>query len=298
MDKAPVSILVVDDEPYNRNIIAEFLEDEGYDLDMAKDGVIAWDLLQKSPTKFSAILLDIMMPNMNGIELLKRIKADDTLENIPVILQTAKVHSEDVAAGIEAGAFYYLTKPYKQEVLIAVVKTAIKDRIRINALWSEVEKGASTFGMMKSGVFEFRNLADGETIVHYLAQACPEPEKAVLGLSELLINAVEHGNLGIDYRAKSVLLDNDDWEAEIRKRLSMDEYAHRYVQVEYTRQDNRISFTITDQGDGFDWQPYLKIDPARGSDRHGRGIAMAGMLSFDSIEYQGKGNQVVATLYL
>lgn len=298
MSKDNISILVVDDEPDNRNIIAEYLEDEGYDIHFAEDGVIAWDLLQNSSTCFNIILLDIMMPNMNGLELMELIKGNQTLSNIPVILQTAKGGTIDVATGIKAGAFYYLTKPFNDDVLLSIVKTAIRDRQRFDSLQTELDNGTRTFGMMKSGAFEFKSLEDGKIVVSILAQSCPDPGKVMPGLSELLINAVEHGNLGITYKHKSELLESDSWEQEIKKRLSMDEYASRYVEVNFARHVDKISFTITDQGEGFDWQPYLQIDPARGEDNHGRGIAMAGMLSFDRIEYQGKGNQVVATLVL
>ncbi len=298
MNNENISILVVDDEPDNRNIIAENLEDEDYDLHFAEDGVIAWDLLQNSSTQFNVILLDIMMPNMNGLELLKLIKGDQALNYIPVILQTARGSTMDVATGIKAGAFYYLTKPFDEDILISIVKTALRDQQRFHSLQTELDKGTRTFNMMKSGTFEFKSLEDGNVIVGILAQACPEPGQAMLGLSELLINAVEHGNLGITYQLKTELLENDSWKQEIERRLAMDEYASRYVEVKFTRQADKISFTITDQGDGFDWQPYLQIDAARGSDSHGRGIAMAGMLSFDRIEYQGKGNQIVATLNL
>jgi len=298
MDSQTPSILAIDDELDNRYIIAEYLEDEDYDIHFAEDGAIAWDLLQNSSTQFNVILLDIMMPNMNGLELLQLIKGDQTLSNIPVILQTAKGSNEDIVAGIKAGAFYYLTKPYDDDVLISIVETAIRDQQRLNYLHTEIDKGARTFGMMKSGVYEFRNLEDGMVVVGALAQACPDPGKTILGLSELVINAVEHGNLGITYSLKSELLENNTWEKEIERRLSMDEYASRYVMVEFIRQTDKINFVITDQGDGFDWQPFLQMDAARGGDTHGRGIAMAGMLSFDLVEYQGKGNQVVATLNL
>lgn len=300
MNSPGTCILVVDDEADNRDIIFEFLEDEGYDIHMAEDGAIAWDMLKNGTANFNAILLDIMMPNMNGLELLKLIKTDPdpTLYNIPVILQTAKGGSEDVATGIQAGAFYYLTKPFDDEVLISIVRTAVNDHQRFISLQTELDKGAKTFGMMKSGIFEFSNLEDGNTVAHFLAQACPNPAKTVLGLSELLINAVEHGNLGIGYRLKSELLNSSSWKQEIKNRLSQDKYARRIVQVEYDRQADKITFTITDQGNGFDWQPYMQIDAQRGGDNHGRGIAMAGIVSFDHIEYQGQGNQVKATINL
>lgn len=298
MNTGTPKILVVDDEPDNRFIIEEYLEDEGYELQMAEDGAIAWKILQDESTQFDTILLDIMMPNMNGLEVLELIKAHDRLRDIPVILQTAKGSTDDIARGIQAGAFYYLTKPFSEDVLISIVRTAIRDRQRYKELQVELGKGHQTFGMMKSGTFQFRSLDEGKVVIHLLAQACPEPKMAILGLSELLINAVEHGNLGIDYNLKSQLLSNKTWEEEVGKRLSMEEYMTRFVEVEFNRSDESISFKITDQGEGFDWEPYMQLDARRGTDNHGRGIAMANMLSFDHIEYLGKGNEVIATINL
>ncbi len=65
------------------------------------------------------------------------------------------------------------------------------------------------------------------------------------------------------------------------------------VLVHFERSDDDITLTITDDGDGFDWQHYMEIDPDRATHSHGRGIALSKMMSFDSIEYRGTGNEVV-----
>lgn len=298
MNNHHTNILIVDDEPDNRNIIAEYLDDKDYKFTMAEDGAIAWEILQENSEEFKAILLDIMMPDMDGLELLALIKNHAVLHSIPVILQTAKGSSEDIAKGIQAGAFYYLTKPFNEEVLVSIIETAISDQQRFQALQDKIDKGVEMFGMMKSAKFEFKSLSEGNTLLEFITKACPDPGKVVLGLSELLINAVEHGSLGISYKLKSQLLESGTWQQEIEKRLAQDEYAKRFVEVTFNRQEDQISFSITDQGDGFDWKPYLQIDASRAGDRHGRGIAMAGLMSFDSIEYKGTGNQVVATIKL
>lgn len=298
MNNHHTNILIVDDYPDNRKLIAEYLGDKDYKFTMADDGAIAWEILQEKPETFKVILLDIMMPKMNGLELLTLIKNHAVLHSIPVILQTAKSSSEDIAKGIQAGAFYYLTKPFNKEVVVSIVETAISDHQRFQALQDKVDKGVELFGMMKLSKFEFKSLSECSTLLEIISKACPDPGKVVLGLSELLINAVEHGNLGISYQLKSKLLESGSWQQEIEKRLAQDKYANRFVEVAFIRQEDQISFSITDQGDGFDWKPYLQIDANRAGDRHGRGIAMAGLMSFDSIEYKGTGNQVVATINL
>jgi anti-sigma regulatory factor (Ser/Thr protein kinase) len=78
--------------------------------------------------------------------------------------------------------------------------------------------------------------------------------------------------------------------------LALPAYAGRTVSLEFERHGGAVEVLITDQGDGFDWKPYLELDPARAFHVHGRGIALARKMSFESIQYLGKGNQVLARL--
>jgi anti-sigma regulatory factor (Ser/Thr protein kinase) len=129
-----------------------------------------------------------------------------------------------------------------------------------------------------------------------LAKACPDSDRVVMGLSELLVNAIEHGNLGIGYDEKSRLLKSHSWQEEVDRRLSLPEYEGREASVEISRARDRIVFKIRDQGSGFEPEPYLEIDPTRVLDAHGRGIAMARLLSFDDLRYEDGGRCAVATV--
>jgi hypothetical protein len=88
----------------------------------------------------------------------------------------------------------------------------------------------------------------------------------------------------------------DTWEAEVARRQSQPEYGDRVVRVCVKRHFDRIEFTVSDEGGGFDWQRYLEFDPLRLADPNGRGIATARALSFSSLEYVGNGSKVVATI--
>ena len=85
---------------------------------------------------------------------------------------------------------------------------------------------------------------------------------------------------------------------EIARRLALEENREKHVEVVFERRSTVLVFTIRDQGVGFDWQRYLDFDSERVFDPNGRGIAMARMTSFDSVEYQGNGNTVLATVKL
>jgi hypothetical protein len=112
------------------------------------------------------------------------------------------------------------------------------------------------------------------------------------------MNGVEHGNLQIGYDEKTQLQETNQWEEEITRRQMMEEHAHKFVEVIFERHTDQIRLTVTDQGAGFDWGEYQEIRADRIMESHGRGIAMAKALSFDHVEYQGNGNQVVCVVNL
>ncbi|MCK4707860.1 MAG: response regulator [Gammaproteobacteria bacterium] len=298
MNQHHKTILIIDDEPLNLMIISEYLESakENYHWDTADNGMLAWEMLEKSPHKYEAILLDRMMPHMDGMEVLSRIKSHPVLKDTPVIIQTAKASREDIEEGIQAGAYYYLTKPFQEEALISIVRTAVNDHQRYLNIQHELNDNRLTLGLMQSSNFKYKSLIEARNLSTLLAQVCPNPEATISGLVELMINAVEHGNLGITYNEKSELNSTGSWEQEVNRRLELPEMQDKHVEVTLERKNGEIHILITDQGEGFDCEPYLDISAERGADNHGRGIALARMISFERLEYLDKGNKVLAVI--
>jgi len=292
-------ILIVDDEPFNIEIIVELLEDEEcYQLSTALDGQIAIDMLEAAPNDFDIIILDRMMPNMNGMEVLAKIKEHDILRHCPVIFQTAKTSQADIAEGLEAGAHYYLTKPFDEEILLSVIQTAVQERQFYKEVMSDLDKGKQVVPLIRDANFEFTTIDQARNLASLLSNAFPEPSIVVMGLTELMVNAVEHGNLGITYDEKSALNEKSTWNEEVSRRLALPENAEKTVKVSFISNSSTIKITITDQGEGFDWKTYMDFDPSRIMDNHGRGIAVANKLSFSDVSYSGKGNIVCAILNL
>jgi CheY-like chemotaxis protein len=291
-------VLVVDDEQLNLFIIEEFLEDEGLTLELHSDPLAAWDALQAPDSAFTLVVLDRMMPNLDGVEFLRRMKQEKRFINIPVIMQTAASSPDQVRQGLEAGAYYYLTKPYEPEALISIVRAALDDRRSRAQLLTRASALEEAQKLIRSVEYAFVTLDDVSRLVPVLAAMCPAPNAAAPGLADLMVNAVEHGNLALSYAEKSSLKWDGDWEGEIQRRLALPEFAERYATIHVKQAAHGVVFTITDQGNGFDWQKYLSFDPSRAFDPNGRGIAMAKLTSFSAIEYQGKGNVVIATVSL
>lgn len=291
-------ILVVDDEPVLRMILRDNLEMSGYQVEEAEDGQQAWEILDAEPERYGAVVLDRMMPRLDGLGLLKQVKADDRLQFIPVILQTALGQQNEILEGLQAGAYYYLIKPYDNEVLASVVGTALADFQRHHLVLEQVSLGLSSLNLMRHAEYVVRTPEDARTLAASLSHAFPHPARAAMGLLELLMNAVEHGNLEIGYESKTRLQGEDLWEQEIQRRLGDPIYADREVTIKLLRTPQTLQLEIQDQGSGFNWQDYLELSAERAGDTHGRGIAMARALSFDSLEYLGNGNQVRVSVKL
>lgn len=291
-------LLAVDDEPLNLEIIRECLDDPRMDVDLAPNAESAWRRLETAATPYDLAILDRMMPGMNGIELLRRMKADPRFRRIPVIIQTAASAPDQVREGIEAGAYYYLTKPYKPAALTAIVRAALADAEDQAAAARRAHEQAEMLRLMDVAEFRFATLDEAARLAGLLASLCPAPDIVSMGLTELMINAVEHGNLGISYAEKTVLKRDDTWEAEIARRQSLPENAGKKARIAMRRTAEEIAFTIRDEGAGFDWRRYLDFDPERAFDPNGRGIAMAHKLSFARMEYRGSGSEVLAAVAL
>ena len=133
----PPLILIVDDMPDNLEILQLRLESRGYEVILAGDGEEALAMIRERLPDL--VLLDIMMPKLDGIAAVKALKADPSLPFIPVILVTARADAKDVIAGLEAGADDYLTKPVDHAALLARVRAML----RIKGLHDTVQEQAT-----------------------------------------------------------------------------------------------------------------------------------------------------------
>ena len=291
------TILIVDDVPDNIDILSGILKDD-YNVMAAPNGEIALKITQ-SETPPDIILLDIMMPVMDGFEVCRLLKEDPRTEKIPVVFVTATVDQVSIDKGIELGAYYYLTKPVHAPMVKAIVKSALSQFSEYKDLQKELENTESIMELMTSGSFNFRTLEETRNLALNLAKMAPEPAVLVMGLTELMVNAVEHGNLGITYDEKNEFSAHDGWWLdEVERRLALPENVDKLAKITIERSETEIRFTITDHGQGFDWLPYLEIDADRAEHSNGRGIAMSNMLTFSKIEFQGTGNEVIAVYSL
>jgi len=131
--RTPARILIADDTPANVRMLEKRLQHNGYDVVVARDGEEA--LAVAHATHPDLILLDIMMPKVDGLAVCRRLKGDPAFPFTPIIMVTAMADSKDVVAGLEAGGDDYLTKPVDQQALVARVRSML----RIKALHDTVQ---------------------------------------------------------------------------------------------------------------------------------------------------------------
>jgi len=133
-------ILVVDDEPENIRIVSKTLRDESRQVTAATDGQKALDLAFNAETRPDLILLDVMMPGMDGHEVCRRLKADERTRDIPVIFVTAMTDVQDEAEGFHLGAVDYIAKPFNRTIVEARVRTHLELKEKTETIRKEREE--------------------------------------------------------------------------------------------------------------------------------------------------------------
>ena len=286
-----MNILIIDDETVNVELLNDYLSSEGYETISAENGLEGFEVLKRE-NNIDLILLDRTMPMMGGVEFMLKMKEYPEFSHIPIIMQTAISDHNSMAEGIDAGAYYYLTKPYKKNVLVSIVNSALSDAKYKKRIVEKMHRNTKMLGLLNQAAFEFRTMAEAQNLAYFVANSFPDSERVILGLSELLINAIEHGNLGIDYSLKSKLMMNGKLDDELAIRAALPENKEKKAQLFFKKTPDKIKVIIKDEGKGFNWNEFLEMSPDRATNPNGRGIVMAKKMSFDHLEYRGTGSEV------
>ncbi|RMG44401.1 MAG: response regulator [Candidatus Dadabacteria bacterium] len=113
-------ILVVDDDPMIRALVESMLQAEGHEVVLAEDGKQGVEILDNEPrpVNFDVIILDVVMPGMNGLDVATRLKLHPHTQSIPILMLTGEDKAEDIMSGYSVGADYYITKPFTRQQLL------------------------------------------------------------------------------------------------------------------------------------------------------------------------------------
>lgn len=158
---------------------------------------------------------------------------------------------------------------------------------------TEVETSAARLRQtyLDDTLFRFRTLEQAKDVAAMIACFCPDRSVVAYGLKELMVNAIEHGNLGISFDEKTHLVHKGIWREEVKRRLELPANRQKYAQVHTWRSKNFLVIEIADEGKGFSWQSYLAPDASRLARGHGHGIVTA-RVAFSDMQYL-KGGSVV-----
>ena len=211
-------ILVVDDNHENLKVVGNFLKEKNYKIAMATDGKSALKILENN--SIDLILLDIMMPEMDGFEVCRQLKENPSTRDIPVIFLTARTETEDIVKGFQLGGVDYITKPFSMEELLYRIKAILK-----RTSGTTIPKKETSYTI---GNYTFDALK--QTLNHE-----KENIKLTTKESELLELLCRHRNeiLERNYALKSIWIDDNYFNAR-----SMDVYITRLRK--YLRKDPAV----------------------------------------------------------
>jgi len=292
-------ILVIGLSQEDQLFLQQSLESEPYECVFTKSATQAQQIIfENSPTFFNAYLLDDLTDHNENLTLLKTLNISASYSTIPIIFQTHEGNAHQIQAGLEHGAFFYLLTPYNKSLLMSVLKAAIKGFANYSDINRRIQDIEAIRPLLQSATFHIKTLEEAKSLSSVLSYATPNFKEVAIGLFELMINAIEHGNLGITYQEKTQMIQDNSLQNVIKSRLKQEEYADRFVKVRFERTLEHIHFIIEDCGQGFDYKEYLNFSKQRAMDNHGRGIMIANRLSFDSLEYSRQGSTVTAGIKL
>lgn len=289
----PRRVLVVEDDRIAQMMIEQQLLDLGYEPTCASSGRDALSLLLRSGSTFDVVLLDRIMPGIDGLGVVREMAKSSTLSEIPAIMLTGANSAAEISEGIDAGVFHYLEKPVDPRILQSVLSAAMRQVALTRKLGDDLDTSAA-FVLLDAAKFNFRTLQEAETLAGFLANCYPDPDRALRGIAALLFNAVEHGICEIGYELKGELLADSRLQDEVETRLASPQCRGRVAEAAVSRKEDGLYLVVTDPGPGFNWRSFLEIDPSRASTTHGRGIAQARAASFDKLSFNPVGNRVIA----
>lgn len=295
MTRSGTTILLVDDEEVVRDELGGILEDLGYRVFRGGDGEEGLALFREhSP---DMVITDVRMPRRDGLSVAMTIRKE--APHVPVAVITGHGNEAMAIDALRAGVTDFIKKPVRLDDLQAALRrmdaarTLASVRGQSGRIAAVVEESTTWTYVLRNDLNAIPTVVD-----HVLHRCCADatPRTTMelsLALRELLLNAMEHGNLGITYAEKSAALEEDTYDALLDQRARR--CAERVVRVTARRRQDGLRLTVRDEGQGFDWQDLLDpLSPGLELADHGRGILLARM-AVDDLTYNEAGNEVTVS---
>ena len=219
-------ILIIDDEIHIVELIKFNLENSGYEVDVSYDGLDGY--LKIKQDKPNLVLLDWMLPNISGIDMLKKIRSDESLSNIPVIMLTAKNMERDKIEGLELGSDDYITKPFSIKELLARISSVLRryniSKENIGNIENILTVGNLNMNLLKYEVYRGNEKVDLTLKEFELLKLLLENKGKVLSRNYLLDKI-----WGYDYYGETRTVDVHI--RYLRKKIEGDDSSEKYIQT-------------------------------------------------------------------
>lgn len=301
MDKHTNHVLVLFDDQSSLDKMQDLKNTDFIDCVILRKGSVnGTDAFGK---KYPVVLLDLVKTDQQRQNKFLNFYNDHCLKNSTFIVLYDDREAPNLLSEILEKATILLCHPIFESGIIKIAEDCL-GKYHEDIAHERIENDLmSTIKTMEKGEFSFKRLEEAQSLSTALSTLCPNGSEAAIGLLELMINGIEHGNLEITFDEKGNLLKEGKWHSEIEHRLALPRYSHRHARVQFKRTARQIEFIITDEGNGFNSNLYLPNGQKQASDNalssfHGRGIKLAAELCFDQLEYLGRGNQVKAIIDL
>jgi len=294
------NLLFIGVKPALQTEIKDILSDLNISFVFCDSPIQAVNFLKGLVTvEFSAFIIDESILDSDDFATFHNYHKQPVINLIPMILQINDVNNLTmVQKGLEDGIYFSLNYPYKSALFNTVLIAANHGFTPHLEASNRLTNFENIRSLTQEAVFHVRTIEDAQTVSSVLSFITPNQKSIAIGLFELILNAIEHGNLNIGYKEKTHLTFNAALQNEIERRLHLPENLKKYVTVKVKRLKNQLRFTIKDCGNGFDFLNYLDFSEHRVLDHHGRGIMIANQLSFDEIKYQDNGSKVICKVNL
>ncbi len=280
-------ILIIDDNIDLLDYLKDFFMIYNYEVILAETGNEGIEKFREYMPDI--VISDMRLPDKNGNIVVKEIKEIDN--EVPIIIITGYSDHQLILSAMKNGAVDLLKKPFKPndlKYLINKIETLFKKiKVRLSASFVQWEKRHI---IIRNDIHIIRSVVD--FIFSNIDYICEDVSFMKIGLQEVLINAIEHGNLDISNKEKQELLDKGDYNKILKERVQQAEYKDKYVDIKIFSTPQYLKITIQDQGKGFD--PTNIPDPENPENflkESGKGILMA-MHAFDETVYNDVGNCV------
>jgi len=285
------SILVVEDSPEQARMIASLLEAAGFEVEIAPDGVEA---LRLSAARIpDLVVTDLIMPNMNGLELVKALK--QTYPRMPVILMTAFGNDEIALRALERGASSYVPKRHMRQELVSTAQNVLAvaqaereqvevlDRMVSSEATLVLENDQNLIAPLVRHIQELLSLRWAESDEGDIVQIG-------VAIQEALLNAMHHGNLEVDSELRET--SPDAYQRLIEQRRHMEKFRARRIDVTFRLTRKELKVVVGDEGRGFDPDAVGNpTDPANLERVSGRGLYLI-CTFMDDVKHNALGNEI------